>query len=365
MERRQFLVSGGAAATAGLAGCSATKEATEGATAGSSETQADSLTVATYSTFVDAPSDSPGEWIKQTFEDRYDVEFEWAVPDRPITHYIERYNSNAPIDAELYVGLKPQDLVRVDQATDSGLFESINRSELVHIDDVDPAFDFDPTDRTVPVYANYASLVYDGRQLTSPETFEALTTESYTGTFAVPNPAQDDTGLYFLLWTIDRFGESGEYTYLDYWRDLLDNGAQVLGSWGTMYTQFTEGQIPMIVSYANDRVYAKRSGSDLKKHQVGFLNGQGYANLNAVARFTEGTADTLATQFVDFLLTPEVQAKIAELNVTGPVNTMATPPTVYQEFAKEPDEGVFLGYERLDGNLTQWQRELERELVDR
>ena len=88
MERRQFLVSGGAAATAGLAGCSATKEATEGATAGSSETQADSLTVATYSTFVDAPSDSPGEWIKQTFEDRYDVEFEWAVPDRPITHYI-------------------------------------------------------------------------------------------------------------------------------------------------------------------------------------------------------------------------------------------------------------------------------------
>ncbi len=355
---------GAATVAAGFAGCSTSTDDPAGTTTGSTGTAADSLTVATYSTFVDAPSDSPGQWIQREFEDRHDVEFEWAVPERPINHYIEQHNAGAAVDAELYLGIKPQELVRVDRATDGELFQPIDRDPLEHVDDIGSEFYFDPSDRTIPTYANYVSLVYDGRTLDGPGTFEALTTDAYTDTLAVPNPAQTNTGLYFLLWTVSQFGEDGDYTYLDYWRDLLDNGTRVVGSWGAMYSQFTEGEVPMVVSYSNDRVYAKRSDSDLEKHRVGFLNGQGYANLNAVARFASGTKDRLASRFVDFVLSPEVQAKIAELNVTGPVNTQATPPEVYREFAKEPEEGVFLDYDRLDGNVGEWQREVERELVE-
>jgi len=364
MKRRGFLTAGAAAVTAGLAGCSTGTDGSPGTTTGSAGTPADSLTVATYGTFVDAPSDSPGTWIQEEFEDRYDVEFEWAVPERPINRYIEQHNAGETVDPELYLGIKPQELVRVDRATDGELFQSIDRDALEHVDDVGSEFHFDPQDRTIPTYANYVSLVYDGRKLDSPGTFEALTTDAYADALAVPNPAQTNTGLYFLLWTVNRFGEDGDYTYLDYWRDLLDNGTQVVGSWGAMYSQFTEGEIPMVASYSNDRVYAKRADSNLEKHQVGFLNGQGYANLNAVARFASGTKDDLAIRFVDFILSPEVQAKIAELNVTGPVNTEATPPEVYREYAKEPEEGVFLDYDRLDGNVGRWQREVERELVE-
>jgi thiamine transport system substrate-binding protein len=367
MRRRRFLSAGAAAVAAGLAGCTTSTDdsaGTAGTTTGSTRTPADSLTVATYGTFVDAPSDSPGTWIQEEFEDRHDVEFEWEVPERPINYFIEQHNAGETVDSELYLGIKPQELVRVDRATDGELFQSIDRDGLKHVDDIGAEFDFDPSGRTVPTYANYVSLVYDGRKLDNPGTFEALTTDAYADALAVPNPAQTNTGLYFLLWTVSRFGEDGDYTYLDYWRDLLDNGARVVGTWGSMYSQFTEGEVPMVVSYSNDQVYARRSDSDLEKHQVGFLNDQGYANLNAVARFASGTKDDLATRFVDFVLSPEVQAKIAELNVTGPVNTEATPPEVYQEYAKEPEDGVFLDYDRLDGNVGRWQSEVERELVE-
>ena len=364
MRRRRFLSTGAAAVAAGFAGCTGGSDEPAGTTTGSVGNSAESLTVATYSTFVDAPSDSPGQWIQREFEERYDVTFEWAVPERPINFYIEQHNAGEAVDPELYLGIKPQELVRVDRATDGELFRAIDRDALDHVDDVGDRFDFDPEGRTVPTYANYVSLVYDGRKLDDPGTFEALTADPYADTLAVPNPAQTNTGRYFLLWTVDRFGESGDYTYLDYWRDLLDNGTRVVGSWGAMYSQFAEGEIPMVVSYSNDRVYAKRSGSDLERHRVGFPDGQGYTNLNAVARFADGSKDDLAARFVDFVLSPEVQAKIAELNVTGPVNTEATPPEVYREFAKEPEEGVFLEYDRLDGNLDRWQREVERELVE-
>lgn len=357
MRRRKFLTAAGVTATtAGFAGC----------TAGSGVDGSDPLSVATYSSFVDAPSDSPGEWIKDEFEARHDVEFEWVVPDSPINHFIERHNAGVDIDAEVYMGIKPNELVRVDENTDGELFQATDIGALEHGENIGEEFFFDPQERMVPAYSSYAALVYDGREFERPETFEDLLDERFEGRFGVSNPAEgSNTGLYFLLWTINEFGTEGDYTWLDYWNELLENDVRILGSWGELYSQFdTEPpEIPAIVSYSNDRVYARRFGNDLDKHQVSLLNGQGYANLNAMGRFAQGTDDELAHRFMEFVLEPETQAKIAELNVTGPVNTEATPPEVYREFAQEPDEIVFFGYDELMGNLEGWISEWEREIV--
>lgn len=380
MRRRTFIRTAGAATTAGLAGCSSNQGDGGNGDGGNDDTENgndetatvtdsggdDALSVATYGSFVDAPSDSPGEWIKAEFESRYDVDFEWIVPDQPINHFIERHNEGVDIDPELYLGIKPNELVRVDENTDGELFQPTDVGALEHGENIGEEFYFDPRDRMVPTYASYASLVYDGRQFENPGTFEALLEDRFQGNFAVPNPAEgDNTGLYFLLWTINEFGTDGEYDYLDYWNDLVENDVRILDSWSTMYSQFDEGEIPVVVSYSNDRVYAKRFGNDLEKHQVGFLNDQGYANLSAMGRFAAGTNDDLAHQFMEFILEPETQAKIAELNVTGPVNTEATPPEVYREYAQEPDEVLFFGYEELKGNVEGWIRDWEREVVSR
>jgi thiamine transport system substrate-binding protein len=352
MRRRAFLASGTVAA-AGLAGC-ISREGNNGGANGSDD---DVLHVAVNNSFVDAPSDSPGEWIADEFADRYDVEFEWHTPDQELNYYIERHNEGVDIEPELYLGLNPHEVVRADDNTEGDLFVEADENALENLDDVGEEHYFDPHDRVIPTYRSFCAMVYDGRNVDSPETFEDLLDPKYEGEIAVSNPQRGTTGLLFLLWTIDHFGEDG---YLEYWEELLDNDTRVLDSWSETYAQFEEEEIPVIASYANDRVYAKRFDNDLEKHQVSLLHDQAYANVAGMARFADGTNDDLAHEFMDFILEPEVQAVIAERNVTGPVNEETELPEVYEEYAKQPEDTPFFDYEELEANLDDWLGEWEQ-----
>jgi len=349
-----------------LPGCTAeqTEDGNGSTPTGSGREDDRTLSVATYSSFVDAPSDSPGEWIKEEFEARHDVEFEWVIPDSPINHYIERHNQGVDIDAEVYMGIKPNELVRVDENTDGELFQPVDESALEHAENIGDEFRFDPQGRDGPAYSSYAALVYDGRTLEKPETFEDLLADQLTGNLAVSNPRRREQHRPVLPPVDDPRVRRGGRVHVS---RLLERPRRERRSdprlVGDAYAQFDEGEIPAVFSYSNDRVYAKRFGNDLDKHQVSLLNGQGYANLNAMGRFAQGTDDDLAREFMSFVLDPEVQAKIAELNVTGPVNTETVLPDVYREFAQEPDDVVFFDYDELRGNVDGWIEAWEREIV--
>ena len=369
MKRRTFLTGAAGGTIAGLAGCIQDTSEDDGNGAdddngagnGDDDSEdgdggygTDTLHVATYNSFIDAPSDSPGLWIKEEFEDRYDVTLEWHTPDQELNYYIERYDSGVEIEPELYYGLSPHELVRADQNTDGGLFTETDRSVLSNADDIGEQHEFDPEGRVIPTYRSLCAIVYDGRNVEAPESFEDLLDPKYEGKIAVSNPQQGTTGQLFMLWTINEFGDDGEYTYLDYWQDLQENDVRILDSWSEVYTQFEEEEVPVVVSYSNDRVYAKRFDNDLEKHQVSLLNDQAYGNYSGIVRFADGEYDDLAHEFMDFVLEPEVQAVVAERNVTGPTNEQTELPEVYAEYAKEPDETVFYDYDVLNENLDDW-----------
>ena len=373
MHRRAFLATGAGAVTAGLAGCTAERSdgggddaqsgssgdspASDGETTGEVD-DVPTLTVATYDTLIDAPTTSPGEWIKEEFEANYDAELEWAVPDGEVNHYIQEHEAGLDLEPEVYLGVKPSDLYRVDERTDGELFTVTDRDALPNAARINDAFEFDPDGRVVPTYQNYCAIVYDGRNIPEPDGFEDLLDPVYEGEIGIPNPLDSDTGEMFLLWTISEYGPEG---YLDYWNELLEN-AVVLSSWSEMYPQFEADELNVVVSFSNDRVYAERFDNDLEKHRVTFLDGGGYANLNGMARFAGGTDDELAHGFMDFILEDETQRAIAELNVTGPV-TDAEPPEVYREFAKEPEEIVHFEYPELRENRADWLDAWEREVA--
>jgi len=386
MDRRTFLRRGGAVGAALLAGCSAEQVDSDGTTtdAGAGTTSGDgttattaesttrgttvgggtrSLVVATYAPFVDAPSTSPGAWVKSAFEEEFDAELIWQTPENEVNFFIERANAGVDIDADVYVGLNTDMLIRVDQNLQSGpLFAEAG--DLAGGENVKDSLRFDPQGRAVPYDTGYISLVWDATaddgEFVAPETFDGLLESGYEGDLLAQNPSSSATGRAFLLHTIKAKGPDG---YLDYWRGLRENGVRVLGTWSDSYSAYSNGEAPMVVSYSTDQVYANRSDQNMQRHQIRFLNDQGYANPEGMARFADTDAPDLARSFMEFMLRPEVQGEIAVRNVAFPAVTNAEMPEEYAQYAQEPPEAVTFSYDELKGNVSEWVDQWQREFA--
>jgi thiamine transport system substrate-binding protein len=389
VNRRRFLRVAGAGGAALLAGCSA-EPVDEGATGTPSDADAgsatgtdgssgatdqgttvgsdtaDTLVVATYSSFIDAPSSSPGAWLKERFESEFDAELIWQTPSGELNYYIQRANAGVGIDADVYVGLNVDSLIRVDQNVENGpLFAeapSLERGSAIT-----ESLQFDPKSRAVPYDTGYICLVWDatadGGEFEAPATFDGLLESEYSNDLIVQNPGTSAPGKAFMLHTIDQYGADG---YLDYWKQLQDNGVRVLGKWEDAYNAYSNGEAPMVVSYSTDQVYANRYDQNMDKHQLRFLNDEGYANPEGMAQFAESDAPGLAKRFMEFVLRPEVQGQIAVRNVQFPAVGDATFPdefSDYEKYAKEPPNSVTFGYDELQGNLEGWISDWQKQVA--
>jgi len=372
MKRRTFLATVGAGSIA-LAGCTGgdggggettstaggettTSETTSGgttATTAASNPLSGTLRVATYQPFIDAPSVSPGKWIKREFEKAYpDATLKYLTPDSELNYFIQRRKAGVTIDADVYVGMNADDLVRIDQKLgDTPLFDPIEQGTLANESHVRDELRFDPKRRAVPFDTGYISLVYDQTKVDDPKTFDALTTAPYKGKLIAQNAQSSDTGQAFMLWTVKTLGEND---YLDYWGQLLDNDVRIVDSWSSAYNAYSNGEAPIVVSYSTDQVYAHQYDEPLEKHQIGFLNDQGYANPEGMARFTTTDVPELATAFIDWMLSKQAQSKIPILNVSFPATDWADLPESFSKYAFEPPEIVTYTYDELSGNLDSW-----------
>jgi len=390
MNRRRFLTTVGAGAAGLVAGCSAepTDEgstqtesgSTDAGDGGSTDTAGGTVTgtasggtpllrVGTYPSFVDAPSSSPGPWLKERFEEEFDAELQWFAPESSMDYFLQRRQQGVSIDTDLFLGLAPENLVKADREVAAGdsLFTSVDTGDLSNVGAVVDDYYFDPQDRAIPVGASYISLVYnqhalDERGVDAPETFEDLANEPYENGLLVPNPQNSETGLEFMFWTIHQFGAGN---YLDYWSDLMDNGARVLQDWSAAYDAYSNDEAPMVVSFSTDQVYADRYDQDMARHQVGFLDDSGYAYLEGAAPFTGTDNLGLATEFIDFVLRPEIQAEIAQRNVALPAVDNAELPADYYDLVYEPEEIVSFDYDQLEGNVESWLDDWSRQIASK
>ena len=371
MRRRTFLRAAGAGSLAALAGCAATptgdgttpppEETTDGATRTPRETIAGTpsgtLRVATYDSFTG--EDAAGTYLKSAFEEEYPgVTVEFTTPSNGVNQYIQRQQSGAPIDADIYVGVNTDDLVRADEQLEDPLFMH-SRDHLDRADTIKPDLEIDPEGRAVPYDTGYISLVYDESAIEAPKTFDDLLDPAYEDALITQNAQQSDPGQAFLLWTIDAKGEDG---YLDYWDSLVGNGVTILDDWQPAYNAYMNEEAPMVVSYSTDQVFYG-ADADLTRHQVGFIEGEGYANPETMARFADTDRPALARLFMDFVLQPDHQGQVAERNVQFPAVTDAQLDETFSELAKEPPEAVTFTYDQLQGNVDEWTDAWARRVV--
>ena len=364
MNRRTVLHALGCGAAVGFAGCQTREEDEEEPV----EEAEDTLVVATVESIVepvddrdvaddedDESAESAGEWLRAAFEEAYDVDLEWTVPEDGINHYVQRARHDAVIEPDVYLGLTVDDLVFVDDELGAGgLFDPLERDRLERDGRVQSAYDFgDPFDRVLPYGTEYVSLVFDETAVDPPETFAELIDPAYEGALLVPNAQRSVLGRSFLFWTIDAVGED---EYVEYWNELLENDVRLLPSRRETADAYLEGDRPMAVAHSAVRVAAVEADRDLSRYQVSFLDEQGYANVGGMAVFADTTTPDLAADFLDFVLSREVQSELASRTHRFPAVTDEyvdlEPP--FAEYALEPADAAMLRYDDLEGSLDGW-----------
>ncbi|MDX1991524.1 MAG: thiamine ABC transporter substrate-binding protein [bacterium] len=321
--------------------------------------QEDTLTVVTYDSFAIS------EEVQDAFEEQSGVILEiLRLADVGVMVNQAILSKDNPLGDVLY-GI---DNTFLSRALNEDLFVPYGAEGLA---DIPEEFQLDPEFRVTPVTygdvcLNYDVNYFEENDLPLPESLEALTMPDYEGLLVVQNPATSSPGLAFLLTTIAVFGEEGDYTYLDYWRDLIANDVLIVEGWTeAYYTHFSapgrdSGDRPLVVSYASSppvEIYFADPAPETAPTGAIVADNTCFRQIES-AGILQGT-DNLeaAQQFMDFLLSVTFQEDLPLQMYVFPVNPAAELPDLFVEYAAVPEVAVTLPYEDIEANRERWIQE--------
>jgi len=247
------------------------------------------------------------------------------------------------------------------RALEADIFEPYPSPALADIPD---ELELDPEYRLLPVdfgdvCLNYDKAWFEEKGIAPPATLEDLVKPEYKGLTVVENPATSSPGLSFLIATVGHFGETGEYTYEDFWRDLRANDVLVTDGWEDAYwgqASWWEGERPIVVSYATSpaaEVYF--SEGKLTEPPTGNVLGEGacFRQIEFVG-ILKGTKNRdLAEKFVDFMLSKTFQEDIPLQMWVFPANRKAALPEVFQ-WAEVPPKPAQVSAEEIAAKRDLW-----------
>ncbi len=232
------------------------------------------------------------------------------------------------------------------------------------LDRVPKEYRLDSTNHVMPVDYGFVALNYDiawfnENGVTPPERLRDLARPQYRGLTVVQNPATSSPGLAFLLATIAAFGESGDYTWQDFWTDLLENEVSITDGWtDAYYTAFSlyEGDRPIVVSYTtspaaevfySDGAHTTPPTGNVLGADSAFLQIEGIGILQGVRNVE------LAQQFVDYVMDIRFQEDFPTLMWVYPANEDAQLPEIFK-FAPIPDEPASIDARAIAHDRERW-----------
>jgi thiamine transport system substrate-binding protein len=226
----------------------------------------------------------------------------------------------------------------------------------------------DAQNRLLPVDFGYVNLNYDrawfeAQGLAAPQTLRDLVRPEYKGLLVAPNPATSSPGLAFLLTTIAAFGETGDYTYLDFWRDLRANDLLVTDGWSEAYfSHFTvgsagQGDRPLVVSYstspAADVFYSEGAKTEPDSGNISPA-GETFRQIEFTGILKGAQQPELARAFVDFMLRDAFQEDIPLQMFVYPASSTAAIPDLFVQFAATPEQPASLDPALIEANRERW-----------
>ncbi|WP_447644772.1 thiamine ABC transporter substrate-binding protein [Nocardioides zeae] len=231
------------------------------------------------------------------------------------------------------------------------------------------AYELADEDRLVPVDSGNVCVNVDTgwfaeRGIAEPESLDDLVDPTYADLFVTPGPVDSSPGLAFLLTTIAAYGEDG---WRDYWRGLVDNGAELVAGWSdAYYTSFTaggeDGQRPIVLSYDSSPAFTTTedgSATTTRALLDTCFTQVEYAGVLRGADNAEG-----AQELVSWLLSEEVQAALPDNMYVYPVRDDVELPAAWAEFAPRPDAPYTMEPAEIAANretwIGEWREETQR-----
>jgi thiamine transport system substrate-binding protein len=251
----------------------------------------------------------------------------------------------------------------LSRALEGEILESYESPVLAEVSDeleLDPTFHMSPVDFG-DVCLNYDKGWFKDRGLAPPGDLPVLTQPEYRGLTVVENPATSSPGLAFLLATVGRFGESGDYSYLDYWAGLRANDVLVTDGWEDAYwgnfTYASDGDRPIVVSYASSppvEVYFSEEAFEEAPTAVVAADGSCFRQIEFVGILRGTENRDLAEQWIDFMLGTTFQEDIPLKMFVFPANSKAELPEVFARFAKVPEKPAMVAPQEIEANREAW-----------
>jgi len=252
----------------------------------------------------------------------------------------------------------------LSRALDAGIFVPYQSPAAASI----PAeLKLDPEGRVTPIDYGDVCVNYDKSAFEAatpaPQTLADLAKPEYRSQLVVENPATSSPGLAFVLATIIRFGETGSYTWLDYWRDLRANDVYVSSDWNdAYYNEFSggsgAGDRPLVVSYATSPAaevfFASPPPTDSPTGNVddGCFRQIEFAGVLAGAKRPD-----LAQALVDFMASPEFQADIPLNMFVFPARPDVQPPDLFVTFPAKASQPLTMDPAQISANRDRWIQE--------
>ena len=220
-----------------------------------------------------------------------------------------------------------------------------------------------------PVCLNYDEDFVDEDNVTAPTSLWDLTSEVWKGKAAFPSPVTSSPGRSFMVATIDYFENDEDDTTnaFDWWRAMAQNDAIFTSGWTEAYeTHYTGGYGEYTTGHIGDAhitvSYCQSPGveayyAENYTHSTSLVLPKATIQQVEYTGIINGAANVPAAElFIEYLLSPEINAQMPENNLMYPVLEGYELPETngYRYHSDLPTENSDIEIERINDNMDSW-----------